>query len=394
MGKYFLIHINNQNQIDRTYAVHSIILIFFIMLLFIFLSARKKDTDKNFLALETSNTFKGIALILLLFGHFAAMCIEGTLFFEIAGRWAVIIFLYLSGIGLCKTYGMSNIDNVFLTNRLKRLAFPTLITLTLFYFLDYFFVCNSYSLKNIILNYMGILTPDPPNGPAWFITYIIFLYLSYFLVSKVNSIDLLKVATMLVFTCLVSITIWNLEILKSEFKIWIQYTLVFPITVLIGVYRKPVEFILEKLYKKSVFYFFVTLTFSILFLYIEIENSDLKFTDNPLTVQVIYSFDTIIILIALTMFCFLIDRMRHGFGMIEWFGKNSFEIYLVHFPFMVYYDFFLFRKPLFLFFYLYLAIITILGISVRRISDILLKATSGLYQILAGSTSFKRLLTK
>ena len=49
-------------------------------------------------------------------------------------------------------------------------------------------------------------------------------------------------------------------------------------------------------------------------------------------------------------------------------GEYSYEIYLLHFPCMEYYDFVLFRQPLVAYFYVYCAAIYLMSYIVRRIT--------------------------
>jgi len=134
----FLTHFNHANQIDKAYASHSLIVIFILLMSVIVFTLRKrclKDDLNEFLHFDTSNTLRAIAIFFLIFGHFAIKCIDGKYFFEFAGKWAVIIFLYVSGVALSKTYGVIDLTNLFIFKRIKKLLFPTWITLALFFIL-------------------------------------------------------------------------------------------------------------------------------------------------------------------------------------------------------------------------------------------------------------------
>jgi hypothetical protein len=63
-------------------------------------------------------------LFLLVIGHFSLFCIEGIQLFEYAGRWAVIIFLLLSGIAITVKYGIKDIGATFVKKRIQRFLFP------------------------------------------------------------------------------------------------------------------------------------------------------------------------------------------------------------------------------------------------------------------------------
>src|SRR5581483_6918237 len=95
--------------------------------------------NDELLNIQTSGMLRGLAILLLLLGHFALKCVHGEYFFESAGMWAVIIFLFISGIALTKRYGLTGLGKTFLMKRLRNLLPPTWITLTLFYILDFAF---------------------------------------------------------------------------------------------------------------------------------------------------------------------------------------------------------------------------------------------------------------
>ncbi len=99
MSQLFVTHLQNQNQINQADAIQSIIIMFLILTLAVILTVKRKlKADETFLSPDTGNALRGIAIIFLIFGHLSNKCIEGELFFEYAGKWAVIIFLYISGI--------------------------------------------------------------------------------------------------------------------------------------------------------------------------------------------------------------------------------------------------------------------------------------------------------
>ncbi|MBK7552761.1 MAG: acyltransferase family protein [Syntrophaceae bacterium] len=121
--------------------------------------------------------------MLLLLGHLSEKCIAGVTYLEDGGRWAVVVFLFVSGVSLSKTYGLAALDKRFILNRIRRLAIPFWLTLALFLALDHYLLGYYYSIKRIILAIGGIMYPWPPMGHAWFITYLIFLYGLYYFVS-------------------------------------------------------------------------------------------------------------------------------------------------------------------------------------------------------------------
>ena len=71
-------------------------------------------------------------------------------------------------------------------------------------------------------------------------------------------------------------------------------------------------------------------------------------------------------ILFLIFFVGLLEARGLKSGMLQFLGKYSFEVYLLHFPFMVYYDFFIFRKPLVFFFFVYAIFVLLLSVLLQR----------------------------
>jgi len=381
MEKLFISHLNNQNQIALSYATNSLPYIFAILILLFLFSIRKKGQRTkdvlvyrdNFI-IETTLMLRGIAVIFLIFGHLAIKCIEGSLPFEYAARWAVIIFLFLSGIGLTKVYGLRGLEKKFLLKRIKRLVFPLWITLILFYLLNYFLLDWTRSPIKIIVSFLAILFPWPPNDPAWFITYIFYLYFLYYVVSLLRIRDVFKSLIILFLSYLTMYCIIHSQLI-NYFAIWIEYTAVFPVSVLVGLYRNKLFDYMKSAYKFSPVVFFITLSMSVVvfFYYDGTSNrSSSLLQSNPLW-QLIKTIEPLILIVPLLMSAFLLDFLKYKPRLLLSLGEYSYEIYLLHMPFLVYYDFFLFRKPLVIFFFVYCLFIILLSYGLRIGSEFLNK---------------------
>lgn len=185
----FVSHRNYQNLIPLSYGSWSLWVIFLILLLLIIFSLKKKGPEEKdpdvsgeqYFTIGTTSTLKGIAILFLIVGHFSNQIIEGGFLPTYwAGRWALIIFLFVSGIGLTKKYGLNGSTKEYLHRRIKKIIPPLWITLLLFYILDYWLLGWTFSTRSIIFHFLGIIDPGPPNGPDWFISYIAYLYLVFY----------------------------------------------------------------------------------------------------------------------------------------------------------------------------------------------------------------------
>jgi len=365
----FVTHYAKQNQIAPEEATVSLIIVFVLLLAASVFSFEKKsnETDTSLLGIETGVSLRGIAILLLIFGHLTFHCIRHKYFFEDAGTWAVIMFLFISGIAVSKTYGIKNIDNYFLLKRLKRLFVPTWLSVITFYFLDFILRGSHYSFKKVLFSFSGVFTPGPPNDSMWFVTYILFFYGFYFIVSKIKTKPVIKVLVMTAGSCIISLAILKLKPLIS-FRIWVHYSFVFPISVLIGIYAKGIKDFLKKMPIPPLLFWIAT--FALLYFYASGAGLNrLKALSNSfIPYPLVKSLHPVSFAMALTILVFLMDSFSFRSRFLQWTGKHSFEIYLVHLPFMLYYDFLLFRKPLFVFLIIYLILIFSLSYFLKLVS--------------------------
>jgi len=376
----FVSHYNHQNQIDLNYAGTSLAIIGIIFAIILFCSLRKKNNSlqasDEFLCFDTSNTLRGIAILFLIFGHLAIHCIDQEIFFEYAGKWGVIIFLYVSGVALCKRYDINNIKYTFIQNRIIRLFYPYITTMLLFITLDYLLLRKTYSTTRIIQTLLFLHMRGAPNAAAWFVTYIIYLYTLFFLTSKMKLNKLNKILILFISIYLTSICIQEIGFLCPRFSIWVQYTSVFPLSVAIGIYYKKIHSILTRLNKFSEVLFY-TMTILLALQYFTGKGN--YFVSHLFDVAIynkwINSLTPITLIISLVMFTFIADSLPWKQNMLIFLGKYSFEIFLIHVPFMVYYDFFLFRTPLYFYFYIYIAVVVLLSVLLKKTSSILNELT-------------------
>jgi len=371
MNSIFLSHFRNQNLIDLYYAKSSFIIIIIILFLVILLTLTKNQNVKTTRArsfnLDTSTTLKGIAIIILILGHFSQKCTQGIIPFELTGVASVIIFLTISGLSMIRTYGLDSLGNIFILRRIKRLIFPVWITLALFYLLNYFLLDWEPRTKWIILNFLGLIRPCPPNGPAWFITYILFLYANYYLVSLLRISNRNKCITLLVLSY-ISLIIIHTSPLSEYFGIWKSYSIVFPVAVLIGFYLDKVYNVFGSIYKISPFFYMASTIFLVMIYYFIVTSPIANMVESPSMGLAVTTLNAIFFIMSVIMISYLIDNSDYRSSFLLTLGNYSFEIYLLHLPFMVYYDFFLFRKPLALYFLIYLAVIITLSYTLRKMT--------------------------
>ena len=386
----FVSHFKGQNLIPLSYATLSLLVICAILILLILLSASRKQGQKlgqdfnqeEYFSLDTTKTLRGLAILFLILGHMSNQVFDSFLPLYWAAAWAVIIFLFASGIGLTKKYGLSKLATSFWKNRIKRLMYPVWITLVLFYSLDYFILNRRHGPISIILHFLGVISPDPPNGPDWFISYILYSYLTFYIASLLSISRLIKSGIILFFSYFAVFCIFKLFPYLSP-KLgayifhycdnWILYSIVFPTSILIGIYQEKVFNFLKSVYRFSrPIYIISMLSLLLTYKYDLGIPPLLKMVPSRVLLGVmIKSLAPIYLVVFLTMFAYLLDIMRVRWGFLVFLGEYSLEIYLLHLPFLIYYDFFLFRKPLLVYFFCYLLFILFLSYLLKKSSSFL-----------------------
>lgn len=277
------------------------------------------------------------------------------------GYWAVIIFLFISGYGLYQRYQLNNIGGSFWKKRISNLYPALWVTLVLFIFLDYFLLNYSHPLPRILLSILGIHLNEFPiiNPPVWFIQYIMIQYLIYWLISKFPFTDTVKLIGLFAICFCTVILVYISPISGWCGIFWPLYTIAFPVGVLFGKYQKKIRaFITE--YKINQFFLLIPLIISLgIFSYWDDflpDNFYLK-TIKPLA-----------LIIPIILVLIIYERINLQSTFLMFLGNYSYEIYLLHWPFMIKYDFFLFREPLYLFFFAYFVSLLILSYMLSKTS--------------------------
>ena len=145
-----------QNQIDPDSIRISLMLVYLLVLVLIIASTRRsgngaKIGPREYMTRDTGMMLRGLAIVLLVFGHLSLHCIAGIQPLESGGRWAVTIFLFISAIALTKSYGGVKPGRGFIVKRLRRVALPLWFTLILFYTIDFLVHHNLRSPVRMLL---------------------------------------------------------------------------------------------------------------------------------------------------------------------------------------------------------------------------------------------------
>lgn len=353
------------NKIDLAAPWCSLLIIFLIILLLSAVSIQKRDIA--FLDLGSSLVFRGVAILLLLCGHFAQMCLVHEGNYPVDGGFlAVCIFLFLSGYGLIQRYGFEKISGKFWPRRLLRLFVPLWLTLTLFILLDQFLLGLSHPLWEIVLNYSGIMFNGAfvrVNSPAWFVDYILLQYILFFLFFRSGLGIYTKIASLFTASVIVAFAIYT-TFLFDYFSIWLQYTLVFPIGILIALLLRDSRRWKRYLPVYNAWYISLALFILSAAAIIVVGEFLQKIGHHPkLFLQQLF------LIIGVISGGSMLAALGRESKFLLLLGKYSYEIFLLHLPFMVKYDFILFHKPFMVSCIVYFVLIVVLAMGVQKLSN-------------------------
>ncbi len=356
----FINHSTNKISIQSPYLTWAIIS--FIFLLMLSISIKKKEY--NWLDLNTSLSLRGFAIIALVIGHLVQNCLLYKNKSGVEGGFiAVCIFLFLSGYGIAQRYGLSEISIKFWENRLLRLFIPLWLVLILFFVLDYICLGLLHPIWEVILNFSGIMLNGAfirVNSPAWFVGYIVFQYFIYYQISRIHSPNNIKILLLFLINGIVSIAICQTK-LFNYFSIWVQYTLVFPIGVFIGVNKKKVLHNLSIIADKPLCS--GTIIIGLIMAIVGAGEYIEQLGKNPT-----HFIQQFFILVLIVVSASWLKKNAHESKILSFLGKYSYEIFLLHLPFMVKYDFVLFRKPFVVSFFIYWLFVLAMSVALSKLS--------------------------
>ena len=316
--------------------------------------------------ITVTDQIRGAAIFMIILSHYITRVFTpGTShyywIFKDTGGIGVGAFLLVSGYGLMSSYLQKGFQKLYLIKRLLRIYLPYWFFIILWIILDIYLLNIHHTAKEILAGFAGIVVLGDYikeiNPSLWFITLIIFYYILFFIVFSLK-ISQIKQVILLILGSSITILMSRYLGLKYGYAAldqWGDYSLYFPVGVLLALNYKS----LQKLYtliSKDNTKFIYLLLFIIAFL-----------------LGQYYPFILTFIIIIPFLFLSSINLFSRFLLFI---GTISYELYLVHIPFLLKYDFILYRQPYFVSFFIYLGIMILLAWAAERIfSTYLLKKT-------------------
>lgn len=262
------------------------------------------------ITLNQTNVIKGIAILLVIFGHLDII--------KNSGAWGVGLFLITSGYGLKVSYDKNKL-NKFFTKKICKVIFPYSIVTSILIFID-IVIGKKYSIFTIITSILGINTKAMIDPSMWYIPYIIIWYILFYLVFRTVNLRYLRVVLLFICSYLLNTYLPNIFIRSAGVYL---YGYFFPFGVFLATFK--FEFISNKI--KDRLYIIVFLT-SCIMMYFAYGNTGTKN---------LYLFN--ISVACLGIISLVLIFKNHEFNILQYIGKISFYLYLIEAVFLWKYDF-------------------------------------------------------
>ena len=342
----------------------------------LFLSIRKRKIENSFFPISVTTELKGIAILLIIFSHIGYFLIDDHRFLfplSIAAGVGVDLFLFLSGQGLVLSSmkkSLSIIEQY--RSRLLKLFFPFWIVLSTFLVLDFFILKLSYPTNFLFQSFLGLFPHadifNDFNSPLWYFTLIVFYYLAFPLFFYKRFPEISALAIFVITRLFLE---WSPTAFENVLHLYEVHTIAFPLGMIFAARSAIIfkyvglikEFFKEKSYLVEIFRYTV-MAIMLFVAYYTAMNPN--FGEDKLIVEL-----TSLVTMASIILIFLLKKIE--FRLFYVFGFFSYEIYLLHWPLLLRYDFLYQNIPAWITTVLYLGIFIGLGWLLSRINKLIIK---------------------
>ncbi len=352
-------------MINVPHAVGQSLLLYGILTVGLVLSGRRRSKSDSLFPISVTTELKGLAILAIYFSHIWIFLVSDRRFlFPLAGvsQAGVDLFLILSGYGL----SVSNLRRpqaiLVFYKRLLKLFIPLWIVLTVLLTLDAVLLGIHYSGHLIILDYLGIYLTSSLgqdiDAPLWFITYIAGCYLLFPLVFRKHRLWL---SALIIFIIGVALVIINPPILKHVIFLYAWHPAAFPAGMLLAwLFQKQPRFLGLAHRSKPVTRGVLIALLSISLIILNPQSHGASAAIITQAVDLAFAF----VLIAL----FIIKPIE--LRLFSVLGAYSFEIYLLHWPIVLRYNYLYTHLPAWFATLLYLTIILALSYLLQRLTTL------------------------
>lgn len=316
-------------------TVNLIILFFFISIAV--LTMRKNETPIPFMGRIHTDQLKGTGILLVILGHLWVHVSQQKIILTFSND-AVALFLILSGYGLTisvEKEGMADIKT-FITKRIRRVMLPYWAITVLFFFIDYIFLKRTYSLPDIILTFSGVNINARLHHFDYVRWYVTFQLLWYFIFYYVNFRFERKEVLIVLFCVAAFIFIGNYY--NRTVKLGWYQIFAFPTGCVLGVYREKIGSCFIEKPKK---YFFISLFGLFCVIAYKLGKIFLQSLIPYIFIMLMSEFSSIVLgFILIIMMAYIGNKYRY-FKILSFLGVISYEMFLLHGPFLIKYNLFM-----------------------------------------------------
>jgi peptidoglycan/LPS O-acetylase OafA/YrhL len=412
-----ILFLNHDFSFNKIKVENPTLLYLFLFLIFtflIFITLKKTVGDRPLSILQTDQ-IKGLAIIIIIIHHLSIHTIANKNSAELLiGFVGVALFLILSGFGLSLSLEKKGIKNFF-SKRFIRVYIPVSLALLIEVILNHILLKNK---NNIWIDFLRIFTDiNNLDRNYWFIIFLIFWYCIIYLVfwlnlSKKGKIIFLFSTSLIILALSKVLVIGNYNALSFPFGCWLglnykficekvenllSKNILLLFTILIScIFVSIISFYLSVISIKNGFMVGVLLLILIIiFIFIYGLKKKAKFENNIEIISIVLASTFLyfnyfhgwyesnfyigifrsILAVSSAIPILLLVSLLVKFSLYSYFlnfiGKISFELYLIHGMFMYSFDFILFRGNIAVTFFIYFIAICMVSLAFRKINSII-----------------------
>lgn len=260
-----------------------------------------------------TNAIKGIAILLVMLGHIG--------FIPHAGAYGVVLFLMFSGFGLVQSYFNSGLG-CFFSKRLSKVIIPYAVITAIWLIIFGHPAISNGDYYQLSLIFLGLDLTSSVDPSMWYIPYLIVWYIAFYVIFSTQILPSVKVILLFLFSIYLH---RNAGIFPLPSGAGL-YVTAFPIGVLMGVlFKKFKECSVRKSYLLSGFFALSAISlYASIYFYQGINNSFFNYAATNLSCA--------FLVVGVTSF---LSILKANLVVFEFFGKISYEMYLLEYMFLM-----------------------------------------------------------
>ena len=323
----------------------------------------KKNKDKKYFDISTTNELKGLAILMVIFAHIGYFLSKDRQFLfplSILGGVGVNLFLFLSGFGLSISALKSRCSILnFYIKKIRRLFLPLWIVIGIIFLMDRFILNRSYAAEVIVQNFLGWYREadiyQSFNSSLWYFSLALIYSLLFPLLFWKKYPYISPILLLISGYLLLKV---NLPVTEGVLKLYKLHFIAFPLGVLFAQISQR-SFFIDGIHKIQSLGLIKIITQGVL-IFLVIYTAFNSGVGGELNLEHSISLLTMVSL----LFIFLIKNFQ--IRLLNLWGIYSYEIYLFHWPILYRYDILYKHMPAYLATATYLIVFLFLGFLVKK----------------------------